>query len=290
VAQPRLFENRSSWRLLDVRLTPTGGELEFGDMNYFDAMDTCEAIAHETALNLLVNDADVAAASWRGLRFREAIGDPFDLRRRPAIMSINTLTIRRDRTSASVVLHNRSAASVATSGGVIGVMPVGVFQASTVRPVDHAPDFDLWRNIMREYSEEFLGNPEHDGGGAAADYNAEPFRSLDRARAAGAVRVFALGIAMGALDLWAGLETVAVFDADVFDELFADIVRLNDEGSVLRVGRAQPTAHVPFTAEVIDELWATGRLAPETAFSLRTAWQHRDQLLVAPLRASHDLQ
>jgi hypothetical protein len=77
VAQPRLFENRPSWRLLDVRLTPTGGELEFGDMNYFDAMDTCEAIAHETALNLLVNDADVAAASWRGLRFRKAISSPY---------------------------------------------------------------------------------------------------------------------------------------------------------------------------------------------------------------------
>jgi len=279
VAQPRLFENRSSWRLLDVALTSEGGTLRFGDMNYFDAMDTCEAIAHETAATHLINDGEVAAPTWRGLRFRKAIGDPLDLHRRRVIMSINTLTIRRDRSAASVVLHNRSAANVATSGGVIGVMPAGVFQPSTVRAEDHTPDFDLWRNIMREYSEEYLGNPEHDGDGARADYDAEPFRSLDTARRDGRIRVFGLGIGIGALDLWAGLETVAIFEADAFDSIFAGLVHINDEGSVLRVGRAQPTVHVPFTSQVIDELWATGRLAPETSFSLRAAWQHRDQLL-----------
>jgi len=86
-------------------------------------------------------------------------------------------------------------------------------------------------------------------------------------------------VGIGALDLWAGRETVAVFDADTFDSIFADLVHINDEGSVLRVGRAQPTVHVPFTSLVIDELWASGRVAPETSFSLRAAWQHRDQLL-----------
>lgn len=279
VAQPRLFENRPSWRLLGVDLSATDGTLRFSDMNYFDAMDTCEAIAHETAANLLDNDGAVAPATWRGLRFRKAVGDPFNLSSRPAILSINTLTIRNDRGSASVILHNRSAASVATSGGVIGVMPAGVFQPSTVRTVDHAPDFDLWRNIMREYSEEFLGNAEHDGDGLGADYAAEPFRSLDQARASGGVRVYALGVGIGALDFWAGLETVAVFEADVFDQLFADLVRANDEGSVLRIGRALPSVHVPLTEPVVDDLWATGRLAPETAFTLRTALEHRTTLL-----------
>jgi len=47
----------------------------------------------------------------------------------------------------------------------------------------------------------------------------------------------------------------------------------------VRVGRLQPTSLIPFTRETIDELAATVRLAPETAFSLETAWQHRDQLL-----------
>ena len=104
-------------------------------------------------------------------------------------------------------------------------------------------------------------------------------RSLDTARRAGRIRLYGLGLAVGALDLWAGLETVAVFDADAFDEIFVDLVQENDEGTVVRVGRGQPTVHVPFTRGMIDELWATGRLAPESVFSLRTAWQHRDHLL-----------
>lgn len=279
VAQPKLFENRLSWRLLDAQFTASNAKLSFGTMNYFDAMDTCEAFAHEFAAMHLVNDGQVAPASWKGLHFRKAIGDPFDLTRRPLLMSINTLTIRRDKTSASVILHNRDAANVATSGGVIGVMPAGVFQPSSVRAGDHSADFDLWRNIMREYSEEFLGNPEHDGDGPGADYTAEPLYSLDNARRSGHVRLFCFGLGIGALDLWGGLETIAVIDAEVFDELFAGLVRRNDEGTVVRVGRALPTVHIPLTREVIDELLATSRLAPETALSLNTAWEHRDQLL-----------
>ena len=279
VAQPRLFENRPSWRLLGVDLSDSAGTLRFGDMNYFDAMDTCEALAHETAAAHLGPNGELAPPSWRGLDFRKAIGDPFDLARRPLLLSINTLTIRRDRTGASVILHNRSAANVATSGGVIGVMPAGVFQPSTVRAADHSADFNLWRNIMREYSEEFLGNPEHDGDGQGANYDVEPFRSLDAARREGRIRVYALGVGIGALDLWGGLETVAVIEADVFDEIFAGLVKVNDEGSVLRVGKHQPTAHVPFAVEAIEELAATGRLAPETAFSLRSAWEHRELML-----------
>src|SRR5262249_19988950 len=144
---------------------------------------------------------------------------------------------------------------------------------------DHAADFDLWRNIMREYSKEYLGNPEHGGDGQGADYTTEPFRSLDAARTAGKIRIYAVGVALGALDLWAGLETIAVFDADVFDQVFADLVHVNDEGTVVRIGRNQPTVHVPLTEGVINDLAASGRLAPETAFSLDTAWWYREHLL-----------
>lgn len=104
-------------------------------------------------------------------------------------------------------------------------------------------------------------------------------RSLDKARDEGGIRVYFLGIGVGALDLWGAIETVAVFDAEVFDEIFADLVRVNDEGSVLRVGSALPTVHIPFTKQVIDDLWATGRLATETALTLRAAWTDREQLL-----------
>lgn len=280
VAKPKLFENRPSWRLLDVELDSTGGTFAFGHMNYFDAMDVCEAVAHETAAHLIDDQSGVLAPSWRGLRLRKELGDPFNFRRRSVLVSINTLTIRLDRSgSASVILHNRSAASVATSGGIIGVMPAGVFQPSSVRKRDSAGDFDFWRNIMREYSEEYLGNPEHAGDGPGADYSQQPLASLDAARRDGRIRIYLMGLGIGALDMWAGLETVAVIDAEAFDTLFEGLVDINDEGSVLRAGKYQPTVHIPFTEEVIGDLVATGRLAPETELSLKTAWTHRDQLL-----------
>ncbi|ADB31257.1 hypothetical protein Kfla_2178 [Kribbella flavida DSM 17836] len=280
VARPRLFENRPSWRLTSATFDGGSARLSFGDMTYFDAMDVSEAIAHETAAGLVVNGTSVAPPTWRGLKLRKAVGDPFDLQRRAQILSINTLTIRLDKSgSGTVILHNRSAANVATSGGIIGVMPAGVFQPSTIRAGQRGDDFDLWRNIMREYSEEYLGNAEHAGDGYGADYSTEPFASLKQARSDGRFRVYCAGLALGALDLWAGLETIAVIEAEVFDDIFAGLVDANEEGTVLRIGAAVPTVHVPFTEQVIDELHGTGRLAPETTFSLRAAWQHRAQLL-----------
>jgi hypothetical protein len=52
------------------------------------------------------------------------------------------------------------------------------------------------RNMQREFSEELLGNLEHDGTASAPiNYEAdEPFRSLNQARREGRLRVFCLGL------------------------------------------------------------------------------------------------
>jgi len=283
IAQPRLFENRPGWRLLGLdRTDHAAPRLTFGDTTYFDTIDVCEAVAHEATGAHLAPDGTVEAASWRGLAFRRLIGDPFDLMRRPVLPSTDTLTIRASTDGASFVLHNRHSGNVASSGGMLGVMPSGTFQPSTVRRrADYIADFDLWRNIMREYSEEFLGNPEHGGDGQSVDYAAEPFRTLDAGLASGKIRAYCLGVALDALTLWAEILTVVVLDADIYDRLFADMVKVNAEGSVVQIGTARPTPSIPFTEHVLDELAAGGRLAPEAAGCLSLAWQHRRQILSA---------
>ncbi|MGO8893481.1 MAG: hypothetical protein ACLQB1_27925 [Streptosporangiaceae bacterium] len=50
-------------------------------------------------------------------------------------------------------------------------MPTGVFQPASITATHDSPDFNLWPNMMREYSEEFLGNPEHDGDGIPVHIN-----------------------------------------------------------------------------------------------------------------------
>lgn len=282
VCQPRLLENRLSYRLVDLDWSAAGdsAQMTFGYTTYFEMLDSCEALAHETAAALLRTGSDghpvVGHPSWRRLPFRKLIGDPFNLGQRTVLPSIDTLTIRRSAgDSASLVLHRRDSGSVAVAGDMLHVMPCGVFQPSSVLPAAQAADFDLWRNIMREYSEEFLGAPEHDGDGAPIDYaGTEPFATLDAARRDGRVQVYCLGFGLDALTLVGEILTVAVFDADVYDQLFGDMVTSNSEGTVA-------AAEVPFEEHTVRRL-LSGRphaLAAAAAGCLELAWQHRDVIL-----------
>jgi hypothetical protein len=284
---PRLFENRISYRLHDVAWDAAGGggTFAFGLTTYFEAVDVCEAVAHELAdahLEFTPTGMAVTSPSWKQLGFRKLIGDPFDLGRRPVLPSINTLTIRKADSSATFVLHSRDAGRVAVCGGMFHVMPAGVFQPSSMSPAARSHDFDLWRNMMREYSEEFLGNLEHDGNmPSLVDYETgEPFRSLNRARQDGSIRVFCLGVGLDPLTLWAEILTVAVIDADVFDHIFRDLVTTNTEGTVVTAARrAGALPGIPFTEERVEQLLGVQPMAPAAAGCLALAWSHRATIL-----------
>lgn len=163
LARPRLLDNRISYRLVDADwTTPTGGTLGFNYTSYFDVLDVCEAVGHEFADAWL--KAGRKRPSFSGLPFRRSITDPFDLTARPMLPSINTLTIRCDPIEGHrIYLHRRDAAAVAAAGGMYHVSPAGIFQPAALAPAHQRNDFSLWRNVQREFSEEFLGNAEHDG-------------------------------------------------------------------------------------------------------------------------------
>jgi transcriptional regulator with XRE-family HTH domain len=275
IDQPRLFENRPAWRLLDVAPWGDGGSLTFGPTTYFAAVDVFEVLAHETAYVHLVEDGGMhgGAPTLRDLPFRRLVGDPFDCTRRPIMPAVDTLTIRRDPVGGdSFILHRRDSARVAVAGGMLQVIPSGVFQPSSVHPSAQESDFDLWRNIMREYSEELLGNREHDGDGYPVRYDVEPFTTLDRARANGDFRAYFLGLALDALTLAGEVLTVLVIDASTFDTVSNDFVDRNDEGSVLN-------ERFPFTELGVSDVLESGRLAPAGAACISLAWRHRDVLL-----------
>jgi transcriptional regulator with XRE-family HTH domain len=268
---PKLFENKMCWRLLDVDWADHGGRMSYGPARYFAGVDINEAIAHETAYSYLTEAGDLRAAkpTMRDLPFRHYLGDPFDTARRPILAAISTLTIRNGREGPTFLLHRRDAQNVASAGGMLQVIPSGMFQPSSVMPGAQEADFDLWRNIMREYSEELLGNPEHDGDGAPVRYDSEPFQSLGTAVADGRVRVYCLGVALDALTLFGEVLTVAIFDSDFFDECAGDFVDLNDEGAVV-------DGLFPFTTSAVDQLVASGKIAPAGAGCLRLASRHAD--------------
>lgn len=189
LARPKLLDNRVSYRLLSARWAADCGSFGFNYTSYFDVLDIGEAVGHEFAGAWL--DAGKRRPSMAGLPFRRLIEDPFDLHARPMLPSINTLTIRRDPIEGHrMYLHRRNAGAVAAAGGMYHVVPAGVFQPAALAPAHQANDFSFWRNIQREFSEEFLGNAEHDGNSVdPIDYLVEePFASFERARLAGDFR------------------------------------------------------------------------------------------------------
>lgn len=272
LARPRLYDNRLAYRLTGVNLDNRDPSLSMGMTTYFSVVDVAELLAHEFAAARL-------AGAQGALPFRQLIDDPFDLARRPMLPSIDTLTIRKSVDGPSFVLHDRSAGNVAVAGGMLHIMPAGVFQPSSVLPAAQAADFDIWRNMVREYAEEFLGSSEHGGDGQPADYAAEPLAGIDGLRRTGQLRVFVLGVALDALTLWGEVLTVAVIDDDAYDTVFSDLVEQNDEGAVVRTGKVHRTAQLPFTEHMVKDLLAEGRLAPAAAGCLNLAWQHRRTIL-----------
>lgn len=276
LAAPRLFENRLCFRVMGLDLKLPVAQLQFGTMGFFDSMDTNEVLAHELAQEHLSRDRRgdvmVGRASWRNLTFRKLIGDPFDLARRPLMGAIGTLTIRGGE-SPSMVLHQRDGAHVAGGGSMVHLLPAGIFQPSSVLPEAIAADFSMWRNIQREYAEELLGHEEYDGSGRPIDYGAcEPFATMDRALSDARVRVYLLGLTLDALTLSGDLLTVAVFEPELYDDLFRDSVDVNAEGSI-------PARAVPFEEHTIRRLRDMAQLSPGAAAAVHYSWQHREAIL-----------
>ncbi len=274
LAAPRLFENRLCFRLLELDWAQPG--MHFGQMGFFDAVDTNEALAHEFAAHHLSIDSDretvMPRASMRRLTFRKLIADPFDLGRRPLMGAIGTLTIRGGD-SPSVVLHQRDSASVSGGGGMAHLLPAGIFQPSSVIPAAIAADFSIWRNIQREYAEELLGHDEYDGSGKPIRYDElEPFTTMDEALRDGHIRLFCLGVTLDALTLAGDILTVAVIAPDTYDALFANAVETNSEGSM-------PARAFPFEENTLMWLSESKRLSPGAAAALHLAWSNRKVLL-----------
>jgi len=277
---PALFDNRPCYRLLAARLAPGACHLDLAPGRYFEGVNIGEALAHELSA---APDGDPGWVTAPRLPFRDFIGDPCDLARRSAMCAITTLTLRRTASGdASFLLHWRDPARVTHAGGLYQVMPVGIFQPTDANPASVGNDLSLWRSMAREFSEELLGTTEdYHGFGSPLDYGRWPFyRALSAARGAGKMSVFCLGMGVDPLTLAVDILAAAVFDNDLFDDLFAGLVAANAEGRVVGGPGTPGAPGVPFTAEVIRRFG--GGAEPTQAAGaavLQLAWQHRARLL-----------
>jgi len=274
----RKFENRQTYRLRYADLRPIAPTLRFGLGRYFDHLDIGEACAHEfTAGQLGLLDP---AEQW----IRAAVGDPCDPNRRPVNLAISTLTLRFDRAAgeATFLMHRRDPEKVGHAAGLYQVLPTGVFQAADDAHWNLRNDFSLWRSMVREYAEEFLGESEDYGAERASiDYDAWPFAArmkhgLDR----GDIRAHVLGMGVDPLTLATDLLTVVVIDAEFYDEVFAGAIAMNDEGEVVSSLDGVSTSHgVAFTRDVVSRFVRDEPMQAAGTALLWSAWKERRILL-----------
>lgn len=281
LARPALFEDRPSFRLTSADWTdPERPCLTFGAGQYFDLIDQNEAVAHEFAAATRQNPQKTPR--WRKLPMRKLLAaDPLLLGERVVLPSVATLTLRRTPGGQGrFFLLLREAGQVATGEGIYGPIPAGMVQPASFSPRAHRRDLDLWRTIMREYNEELLGAPEAKGDlGTEVDYEQPPYSSFNTALADGSLRVWCLGMALEPLNLAVCILTVAVFEADTFDTIFAEAVERNEEGLVIGGPRVNGTiTGLPLDATAVDDL-AANSMSPPAAGLLRLALRHRDLLL-----------
>jgi hypothetical protein len=229
---PPLFVNRRSYRLIDVRATPEF-RLSIASGKYFDHQNTDEVVGYEMArAEWRRRHRRLRAPFERNHRLRSALGNPLDLSARCVIPGISTLTIRKAGSDSRFFMHERT--RVALAQGTQHVTPAGEFQPSGPAPDLFDEDRDLWRNIQREYDEEFLGTPETWDTGKSPDYeNDEPYKTFDAAYRSKQLRVWFLGIGLDPLTLKAEILTCAVWAKDAFDHAFGKMVERNEEGMLI---------------------------------------------------------
>ena len=137
-------------------------------------------------------------------------------------------------------------------------------------------DLNLWRNIMREYNEELLGNPEAAQQEEPINYARSPYRDLDTGVARGTIRPFFLGMGLDPLTLKPEILTVSLFAANEFASIFPDFPPRSTSTSE---GTFMP---VPFTEAgvrtMVFEDEETGTL-PAGAACLTLALRFRADLL-----------
>jgi len=278
ISPPALFENRHSYRMTEVEWGDGDGEMTFGLATFFDKLDVSEPLSHESAVAAMAGQV-----AWSNLPFRGLIADPFDLAARVVNPGIATLTIRRNVAdgTGSFFLLRRDPTQV-TNGRHYSLLPAGEFQPASIAAASIAADLDLWRNMVREYREEMLGRTEHDGsGGKPLDYEVWPFfRDMNKAREAGDLRAYALGVVLDALSLNAVIATAVVINDDAFDRLFRGLVSTNPEGEVVGSLDGKKSIHgLPFDDATVTRLIENEPLGQTSAACLSLAWRHRFALL-----------
>lgn len=260
-----VFEDRQQYRLLEI----DGTRISFSEKkySYFDKINYGESLMYEWVQDNLGRRAMPRRSNRK--RLLKCLQEPRDY---VVLTGINTVTIIHDGTDLRIIMHLRGKSETAYAMGTYHVIPAGEFQPSCLATTSFKGDFDLWKNILREYAEELLCMDEYDGSSTVPfNYNTEPFISLEGERAANNIKAFYLGTGLDVITFQGEILTAVVFKGETFNKIFPKILTENREGKIItdrdRWGRQ-------FTQEEYNSYRDENVLATGEAI-LNIAWRNR---------------
>ena len=158
------LDNKFTYNLTKIDISSESFSFTFSPSRYFDYINTCEVLSYEFCWMLLKKFGQNLIDEnfdFNKLKFplREKV-DIFDLSNRSTAVGINTLLILLNKDSSEgnhyYYFHQRSK-KLAEAMDTFHVVPSGTFQPDSFEDNFHERDFNLFRNIMREFAEELLG-------------------------------------------------------------------------------------------------------------------------------------
>lgn len=225
--KPTVFVDRNQYRLLRIDDT----RLVFSKQihSYFDKIDYGEYLVYDLS-HQNQKRPWIKGHSNRDLLLRQ-LQEPADY---VILSGISTLTIIHDGEDLRIIMHLRGQQDTAYASGTFHVIPAGEFQPSSLATVSVDEDFNLWKNIMREYAEEISLIKEYDGNETVPfNYNVEPIVSLQDEIAKNNIRPFYLGTGLDPITFQGEILTAVVFKEETFNNIFPNIVTENFEGKII---------------------------------------------------------
>lgn len=275
---PANWWNSPSYMLTNVR----GGDqlkLTFKLGMYWNYQDTLEALAFEAASKAEKTRNNTFKMAQ--LRARKNLGGPTEFNKRYSGFGVLTISIFPRKGTYRFIMHERLKGSVATSEGVIHVVPAGDFQPSSNSALVFERDFDFWKNIMREFNEEII-NPDKENANIkyAVDWiNDLPFKDFSYYKKNGQIRVYYLGFGLDPLNLKPLLLTALVFSEEAFEKIVPTPYETNLEGILLWKHKGKEFEGYAFNEEDVKYFLKQTRLEVGGRACLMAAWNFRDQLL-----------
>lgn len=263
--KPEIFDDRVQYRLIGI----DDASLVFSKKmySYFDKINYGEYLVYELAHHYL-KWPWIQVHGNRDLLLKQ-LEEPVDY---VILCGINTLTIIHDGEELRIIMHLRGQRKTAYAMGTYHVIPAGEFQPSSKAAVSVYEDLDLWKNIMREYSEEIGLIEEFDGNSTVPfNYDVEPIVSLQTERNKNNIRPFYLGTGLDPITFQGEILTAVVFKEETFNKIFPKVLTENREGKIItdkqRWGRQ-------FTREEYESYRGQNIIAAGEAI-LNIAWRNR---------------